>query len=352
MVKIFERTKNKIHWYRYRFYVVKLIKETLGKIEHDSQKSRIYYFLTPTHSNLGDQAQLMCWINLFKQWYPEHEVIQIPLIVGTEEVFAAISKKITNEDLIFIHSGYLVCDLYNNWQMLCKIVATFSRYKITILPQTVHFLDSSIQDIIASTFNKHANLHLICRDNVSYMKAKQIFSNIKLSLKPDVVTSLIGTDYINQSTERDGVLFCMRNDAEKLYSDEQILDLKKKLDGIKIEFSDTTIEADIWDWPENREKIIRAFLQNFSRYLAIVTDRYHGTIFSQITNTPVIVLSSSDHKLQSGVDWFPKDIFSVNIMYAKNLEEAYKMLLCVLERKGKTQKNPSYFLDSFYSKPI
>ena len=26
---------------------------------------RIYLFCSPTHSNLGDQAQLMCWMRLF-----------------------------------------------------------------------------------------------------------------------------------------------------------------------------------------------------------------------------------------------------------------------------------------------
>lgn len=349
---ILSKIRNKLYWYKYKFYIVALKRETLKKIRKSSQKARIYYFLTPTHSNLGDQAQLMCWTKLFGQWYPKHEIIEIPLIIGTDNVFMAIEKYITKKDIIFIHSGYLVCDLYNNWQMLCKVVDKFSQHKITILPQTVHFLDSDIQNIIAYVFNKHSNLHLMCRDKVSYMKAKQIFSNVELSLKPDVVTSLIGTNYICSSNEREGILFCMRNDKEKMYSDEQIFKLQKKLCGIKIETSDTTIKADIWDWSGNRENLIQNFLRNISKYQVMVTDRFHGTIFSQITNTPVIVLSSSDHKLQSGVEWFPQDIFSENIMYAKDLQEAYQMLLNILNRKGKTIKNPHYFLDSFYSKPI
>ena len=64
------------------------------------------------------------------------------------------------------------------------------------------------------------------------------------------------------------------------------------------------------------------------------------------------MLASTDHKLKSGVDWFPKDIFSENIMFAKDLEEAYSMATHILERKGKIKKNPSYFLDTFYSNPI
>ena len=349
---IFKKISNKLKWYKYRFFVARLIKQTLHEIAEQSTTPRIYYFLTPTHSNLGDQAQLLCWLNLFKKWYPECEVIKIPLIVGTDEVFTRICERISEKDMIFIHSGYLVCDLYNNWQMLCKVVDAFPNHKITILPQTVHFLNQSIQEIVSSSFNKHKKLHLICRDEVSYVKAKQMFPKIVVSLKPDVVTSLIGTNYVQESINRDGLLFCMRNDAEKLYSDERINDFKNKLKGVNVDFADTTISANVWDWVDGRERIIKAFLQKFSNYQVIVTDRYHGTIFSQIVNTPVVVLASSDHKLKSGVDWFPKEMFGNNIMFAKDLNEAYQMVQQILSRNGKVIKNPSYFLDSFYSKPL
>ena len=352
MKRIFKKISNKIHWYKYRFFVAKLIKQTIEEIKEQSTTPRIYYFLTPTHSNLGDQAQLLCWLNLFKKWYPDYNVIMLPLIVGTNEVFERIRERISDKDMIFIHSGYLVCDLYNNWQMLCKVVDSFPNHRITILPQTVHFLNRSIQEIVALSFNKHKNLHLICRDEVSYVKAKQIFPKIAVSLKPDVVTSLIGTGYVKESINRDGLLFCMRNDAEKLYSDEQIKGFKNQLKGVNVDFADTTIAANVWDWVNERENIIKAFLQKFSNYQVIVTDRYHGTIFSQIVNTPVVVLASSDHKLKSGVDWFPKEMFGNNIMFAKDLDEAYQMVKQILSRKGKIIKNPSYFLDSFYSKPL
>ena len=75
MMIILSKIRNKLYWYKYKFYIVALKRETLKKIRKSSQKARIYYFLTPTHSNLGDQAQLMCWTKLFGQWYPKHEII-------------------------------------------------------------------------------------------------------------------------------------------------------------------------------------------------------------------------------------------------------------------------------------
>lgn len=352
MKSIIKKIKNKITWYRERLFISSLVKDTLGSVLQVTNKKRIYYFLTPTHSNLGDQAQLLCWIKFFNKWYPNYDIIQIPLIAGTDEVFNAVKYSINNDDLIFIHSGYLVCDLYNNWQMLCHIVDTFPMHKITILPQTVHFISPSVQDKVASCFNRHSNLHLICRDKVSLEKAYKLFPNIDITLKPDVVTSLIGTNYINEPSQRNGVLFCMRNDAEKLYTDNQIQTLIQSIKGTFVETSDTTIFANIWDWSKKREYIIKNYLNSFAKFQVIVTDRYHGTIFSQITNTPVIVLASTDHKLQSGVDWFPKEIFGENIMFAKDLKEAYLLVLNVLSRNGAIKKNPSYFLDTYYSEVI
>lgn len=352
MKSIIRKFKNKINYYKFTYYVKKLIGETLNKINATYSRPRIYYFLTPTHSNLGDQAQLLCWLRFFKQWYPDYEVIQIPLVVGTDEVFIAIKSKITTNDLVYIHSGYLVCDLYNNWQMLCRVIDEFYDNKITILPQTVHFLSSKIQEQVAKCFNKHSKLHLICRDRISYSKAMTIFSKNEISLKPDVVTSLIGTNFVHCSANRNGVLFCMRNDAEKLYTDEEINHLKAKLNGVFINNSDTTIIAKIWDWPLRREQFIKDFLLSFSKYQVIVTDRYHGTIFSQIVDTPVVVLASTDHKLKSGVNWFPRNIFHENIMFANDLCEAYELIKKVLDRKGKIIENPTYFLDNYFSNPI
>ena len=64
------------------------------------------------------------------------------------------------------------------------------------------------------------------------------------------------------------------------------------------------------------------------------------------------MLSSTDHKLSSGVNWFPKEKFAGNVYYAKNLEEADAIAKDILKRSGKVIINPSYFKDKFYSNPL
>ena len=49
----------------------------------------------------------------------------------------------------------------------------------------------------------------------------------------------------------------------------------------------------------------------------VVTDRYHGVIFSVITHTPVIVFKSYDTKISAGIRWF-QDLEWVH--YAEKME--------------------------------
>ena len=329
---------------RYRLYL-KREKDRLQKLIDQKPKTpRIYFFSTPVHSNLVDQAQLMCWLRLFKEWYPSHDIICIPALYRQFETLRKIREIINRDtDKIFIHSGYLIFDPHPELPFILDVIRAFYDFPITILPQTVNLVGEWYQQVVARQFNSHSNLTLACRDEVSLGKAKVLFPNVKLKLMPDVVTSLIGNnDCQYYKIKGDGVMLCVRNDGEKLYTNEQIKALKNRYNNIRTTIIDTSIEAKIWEWASNRENLINRILNTMSKYQVIITDRYHGTIFSQIVDTPVIVISSTDHKLSSGVKWFPKERFEGNIMYANNLDEAYNYSLAVLERKGIKIQNSAW----------
>lgn len=343
LIKITKRIKGEID----RFYVDRKKKE-LREMIAITNSPHIYFFSTPVHSNLGDQAQLMCWLRLFKEWYPKHEVICIPARYREFCTLRDIRSVITPEDKIFIHSGYLIFDPHPELPFILDVVRAFYDYPITILPQTVNLMGEWYQQVVARQFNEHQNLTLICRDEVSFEKAKELFPKVKLKLMPDVVTSLIGNqNFQYNNTKRDGVMVCVRNDGEKLYTEEEIDSLKSRFKGIRVSQSDTTITASMWKWEKERETLIRKILSEFAQYQVIITDRYHGTIFSQVVNTPVIVLSSTDHKLSSGVKWFPKEVFGDMIQFAANLDEAYSLATKVMNNPNDTV-NPPYFKEEYY----
>lgn len=348
-MNLFTRIKRKVEYLRSQNYTKKKTLELQMLINKEYCKARIYLFCAPTHSNLGDQAQLLCWLRLFNEWYPDHEVICVPTRYRQFQTLRNIHKVIKKEDKIFIHSGYLIFDPHPELPFILDIVRAFYDKPIIILPQTVNLVEQWYKDIVANTFNLHPNLTLVCRDEVSLKKAQNLFPKAKLTLMPDVVTSLIGNNQFQYHEQRNGIMLCTRNDGEKFYSDEQLNNLKAKFKGIKINTTDTTIKSPIWEWDKNREKLIRLMLKEFSKYQVIITDRYHGTIFSQIVNTPVIVLSSTDHKLSSGVKWFPQKEFSQNVFFAKDLEEAYILTTDILKRDGKIKYNPTWFKNNYYS---
>lgn len=351
MTDIINKMIGKYNFFRSKWYFYQGKKALDIKLSTACVEKRIYFFCTPTHSNLGDQAQLMCWLRLFSEWYPDYKVIQVSTRFRVFDTLRNIHKIIKPEDKIFIHSGYLIFDPHPELPFILDVVRDFYDHPITILPQTVNLMGEWYQHIVSGIFNANPNLTLMCRDEVSLKKAKLLFPNIKLILMPDVVTSLIGNSYFQYpNSKRNGVMLCVRNDLEKFYSSEQIQTLRERFN-CNTSITDTTINVQPWVWGKNREKLIRSILEEFSKYQVIITDRYHGTIFSQIVNTPVVVLSSADHKLSSGVKWFPKDNFGHNMYYAHDLDEAYNLAKNILDRNGKVFKNPPYFKDEYYSEP-
>ena len=354
MKKIIKTLKRAWHFVgnmRYKFYLSQQAKALNRQIAERGEKV-IFLFCAPTHSNLGDQAQLLCWMRLFHEWYPEHEVVKVSTRFKEPRTLMNIHECLREEDMIFVHSGYLIFDIHPELPFILEVVNAFYDRPITILPQTVNLTREWSQQTASRIINSHPNLTLLCRDEVSLEKAKVLFPKAKLKAIPDVVTSLIGSDEFRYpDAKRHGVMLCVRNDVEKLYSVEQINALRKRFAGVRTTICDTTIKAKAWTWNAHREDLIRSMLKRMAEYQVIITDRFHGTIFSQIVDTPVIVISSADHKLSSGVKWFPQDVFGGNISFASSLDEAYEKAKVILDRKGAVVKNPSYFKERYYGNP-
>ena len=309
------------------------------------QRKAVYLFGFPIHSNLGDQAQAYCIIKWLSENYPQHAIITFNWRNSFGLPLWILRKIITTEGVIFFHSGYLMVDHHLELPVYCNIIEKFHDHRIVVLPQTINLQRKATIKRVISTFNAHPDLHLLCRDEVSFATARELFPNCQLLIFPDIVTTLIGTrTYLGQ---REGVLFCMRKDLEAYYSEDDILELRARLDSrIATEISDTTINLMRYELEPKREALIDSMLQNFSEYRLIITDRYHGTIFSLIAGTPVIVLSSADHKLSSGIKWF-SGLFQDYIAYARNLEEAYTLATRMLDNTERTPLTP-YFKETYY----
>ncbi len=184
-------------------------------------KKKILYFGVPMHQNLGDIAKTYCAIKWCKENYPKYQILAFQSYACYDSNFVKLLKnETTDDDLIIFQSGYCTKETHRDQPMHKTIVKNFPGNRILVLPQTVNFKDQKEYEKTVNIYNNHKRIIFLARDKVLYDSVKTRFHNIPVYLFSDIVTSLIGT--YTWSSERNGVLLCVRNDFEKLYSTDQI----------------------------------------------------------------------------------------------------------------------------------
>ena len=74
---------------------------------------------------------------------------------------------------------------------------------------------------------------------------------------------------------------------------------------------------------DNRKDCIRRKMQEFCRSELVITDRLHGMVFAAITDTPCIVFSNYNHKVEGVYQWIKHLPY---IKYVNSIEEAEKYI--------------------------
>ena len=333
---------------RNKCYAIGAIKKLL---EVDITQKRIWYFCVSTHSNLGDQAQACCIEKYFRKFFSDHIVFKLSnnaFDFYEEKILMILKEKIKETDLIFFQSGYTFTGIHPYENMHRKIVENFPYNKIVFLPQTVKFKNQKILENVQNFYGKYDNIYFFARDKISYDIYKSIFPEHRnVHCFPDIVTTEIG-NYDFNNNERNGILLCVRNDVEKLYSFQEISLFKEKLQKIaKVSLSDTNSETKENSLKEYWKKIEET-IDDYAQYQVIITDRYHGTIFALIANTPVIILKTTDHKVVTGADWF-EGVYEDYVYVVNDLEEASQVAQQIVTG-FEYRKLPSYFKEKYYDR--
>lgn len=291
-----------------KFYEKKLEKrkyEKLAKIYGNEEK--IIYLSTPEHGNLGDQAIAIGIKKILEDKFKDKNILEIShnRYNKNKEI---IEKLVSKKDIITLIGGGNFGNLYIGEEKQRRdIVQRFPENKIIIMPQSITFTsdDEGRTELSKSKeiYSKHKDLIIFARDKRSCEFAQKNFTNNKVFLCPDSVLYLENS-YLNLAEKRDGIIFTLRADKEKILSNEKIEAIKKYLNEKNIEYilEDTTVKYGVTR--ETREYEVKRILRKISSAKLNITDRFHGVIFSVITNTPVIVFKSLDHKIEEGVKWF------------------------------------------------
>lgn len=296
--------------------------ELMTSIKADGK--RIILMGAPQHGNLGDQAIAWGDLHILNKYFPEHKVIEIPQDYLAGELGEllwglGLEKFIRRNDIIFWHGGGNPGNLWLSEENIRRtMIEKFSENKFVVFPQSIYFTDDAAGrkelEISQRIYNSHSDLHLMTRDEDSFTFAKKFFPRINNYLLPDSVTVLQGImDDVDD--ERSGVLFVLRNDKEKVRDEKNIQRLQNYLaaKNIPFEITDTVINEKVT--ADIRERKVRDVLLKLRKSKLVITDRFHGVIFSFVTRTPVLAFKSLDTKISSGIKWF-KNLPS--IFYAEN----------------------------------
>lgn len=265
-------------------------------------KPKIYYLQSPEHKNIGDHAIAYASKKLLKDVYKDKVILEYTyndlLNIGD-----LIEKFITKDDIIFLPGGGNMGDMYLNEEFVRRqIIKKYSDNKIVIFPESITFTNYNELELSKNIYNSHNNFTIFARDEKSYKFAKEHFYNNKVILMPDIVVYLKNRldNSLLTKQKRDGIILIFRNDKEKILDDNLINTIKNKFQNLT-EY-DTYYDVDINK--ESREKYIYKTLNKISSHKLCITDRFHGLIFSYITNTPCVVFDSLDHKIKYGAKWF------------------------------------------------
>ena len=154
-------------------------------------RPKVIILAAPTHSNLGDQAQYYCTLKWLEETHPGYRVVSIPpcrdlygkvsyFVIGWRALSAAIMLlglriSLRRDDLLVGHSGYFFVDHHPGWPVFARALIENPRTRMIILPQTVNFYTPVFKRTASNIFSNRENLTLLCRDEVSYENATQMF---------------------------------------------------------------------------------------------------------------------------------------------------------------------------------
>lgn len=316
----------------------------------NSDRHHVFYLGITAHSNLGDMGQYYCIHNWILANFPESELIELEAdsVVNKEYgLIDLLKREYHGNDIIIFQSGYTTQDLGGVHDLMHRmVIEALPEARILMMPQTVFFRHEENRLRSARVYNMARNMLFLARDEVSYKMALEMMPDVQIRLFPDIVTSLIGKyQFI---TERRGFNLCRRNDGEKFYSDEELSGLVERLSQLApVSIADTSVDVPYMKLRANCQTYIERQIKYFSQFEAVITDRYHGTIYALAAGTPVVIIKTNDHKVVTGADWF-KGVYDDYVYVAENLEDVPR-IISEIKSKNLGNKLKPVFADRYYN---
>lgn len=283
---------------------------------------KCYIFGTPLHGNIGDSAIVLAE-HAFLKKYLESESIKEITVNEYAEYRNIILHALGKHDAICLHGGGNMGDTwYPEETMRREIVTEFGDRPMLVFPQTIHYSDTELGKERASEsvqyYNKQENPMLVARERTSYQIMKELYPQAEIMLIPDIVLSATMETFGVERQRREGIMLCMRNDAEKALAEEDYDRIAHMVQPLCMPVRRTDMHTDRQVTKENRAECVKEKMTDFARARLVITDRLHGMVFAAITGTPCVVFSNYNHKVRGTYEWIK---YLPYIRYVESVEE-------------------------------
>ena len=287
---------------------------------------------TPLHRNLGDSAIVLAQKSFLEGCGYRVKEITWPEIHTHRKL---IRQLIPPSTLIAQLGGG---NMGNQWikeeELHRTLTLDYIDNPTIIFPQTVYFTPDADGDrekaVSARVYSTHGKLLWITREQKSYEAVKALYPDVDLMLTPDTVLSAAMDTFGALPQTREGILMCMRSDAERSTTDEMQAALEQLLEktALPIRKSDMYTEEAVTR--ENRALLVRLKMEELAAARLVVTDRLHGMIFAALTATPCIVFTNTNYKISGSYQWIRHLGY---VRFAHSLQEAEECLPQLLSAK-------------------
>ncbi|MES2354979.1 MAG: polysaccharide pyruvyl transferase family protein [Pseudomonadota bacterium] len=278
----------------------------LGLIPRGAPVAYIDY---PVHQNVGD---LLIMLGT-EQFFLDHG-LSIVYRASIKDFHALPAKWRRPETVILCHGGGNLGDIYPPHQALReRLIAKYPGNRIIILPQTIHFADPKRLAESAQSMQRHPDLHIFTRDEISYRLARNSGLSKNVYLSPDMAHQLWPRYAVENAPASPGkTLFLIRTDLEKspvpsALTDEQASfvdwsNLLKPIDPAIIKFFTLSLRLNGYLgnclplrrlWFSYANMLVRRAIKLYQPHEKVCTSRLHGHILACLMAKPSRLLDNS-----------------------------------------------------------
>ncbi|MEE1057035.1 MAG: polysaccharide pyruvyl transferase family protein [Acutalibacteraceae bacterium] len=269
---------------------------------------KVYVIGTPEYKNLGDSAIAIAEMKFLESCgIPSNRIKEITVPEYNQD-YEQLVKCIGCKNFICgIGGGNMGNQWYDEELFRYKFMEDLPHNPLVIFPQTIHYTDNdegkTAEEKSIQIYNERYGLTLVAREEKSNEIMKTLYPKTDILLTPDIVLSATMETFGVTPHNRNGVLLCMRSDAEKTLTDEDRMYIEEYLKNNSYEYRKTDMYSDYDVNKYNRADCVRSKMNEFTKAELVITDRLHGMIFSAITGTPCVVFSNYNHKVSGTYKW-------------------------------------------------